>query len=208
MSAENRLLDGYVFSDDETYEKALKEREVIDYLKRNVDLSDSAQVLRLYQQSIRQNLFSTIIGFSFLRKLQDYLLSVEDIDNSEIGPIVLVKTEQDEKTEYDNALLRKENALSQKNIEKLSGAVNKFKGKYHITLTVTIILVVTVCVMFFISLSSNLPTIVNYRQKITNEYSSWQDELDEKEKELDKREQELNEKEVEYDANKEDTGSR
>lgn len=208
MSAKNRLLDGYVFSDDETYEKALKEKDVIEYLKRNVDFSDSAQVLRLYQQSIRQNLFSTIIGFSFLKKLQDYLLSIDDIDHNEIGPIVLIKTEQDEKTEYDNALLRKENALSQKKIKKLSGAVNKYKGKYNVTLTVTIILIVTVCVMFFISLSSNLPTIVNYKTKITDEYSTWQDELTEKEKELDKREQELNEKDVTNDANEEDTGSR
>lgn len=97
--------------------------------------------------------------------------------------------------------------LTEKN-KKLSGAVKKYKGKYNVTLTVTIILIVTVCVMFFISLSSNLPTIVNYRTKITDEYSSWQDELDEKEKELDKREQELNKKEVNKNADKEDTGSR
>lgn len=208
MSAKNRLLEGFLFSDDASYEKAKKDSEIIKYLKNKVNMSDPAQVLRLYQQAIEQDLFNTIIGYEFLKKLQDYLLSLDDINDAEVLPIPQNLTSKDTTGEYDNALLRKENVkLTEKN-KKLSGAVKKYKGKYNVTLTVTIILIVTVCVMFFISLSSNLPTIVNYRTKITDEYSSWQDELDEKEKELDKREQELNKKEVNQNADKEDTGSR
>jgi hypothetical protein len=208
MSAKNRLLEGFLFSDDASYEKAKKDSEIIKYLKNKVNMSDPAQVLRLYQQAIEQDLFNTIIGYEFLKKLQDYLLSLDDINDAEVLPIPQKLTSKDTTGEYDNALLRKENVkLTEKN-KKLSGAVKKYKGKYNVTLTVTIILIVTVCVMFFISLSSNLPTIVNYRTKITDEYSSWQDELDEKEKELDKREQELNKKEVNQNADKEDTGSR
>lgn len=208
MSAKNRLLEGFLFSDDASYEKAKKDSEIIKYLKNKVNMSDPAQVLRLYQQAIEQDLFNTIIGYEFLKKLQDYLLSLDDINDAEVLPIPQKLTSKDTTGEYDNALLRKENVkLTEKN-KKLSGAVKKYKGKYNVTLTVTIILIVTVCVMFFISLSSNLPTIVNYRTKITDEYSSWQDELDEKEKELDKREQELNKKEVNHNADKEDTGSR
>lgn len=208
MSAKNRLLEGFLFSDDASYEKAKKDSEIIKYLKNKVNMSDPAQVLRLYQQAIEQDLFNTIIGYEFLKKLQDYLLSLDDINDAEVLPIPQKLTSKDTTGEYDNALLRKENVkLTEKN-KKLSGAVKKYKGKYNVTLTVTIILIVTVCVMFFISLSSNLPTIVNYRTKITDEYSSWQDELDEKEKELDKREQELNKKEVNKNADKEDTGSR
>lgn len=208
MSAKNRLLEGFLFSDDASYEKAKKDSEIIKYLKNKVNMSDPAQVLRLYQQAIEQDLFNTIIGYEFLKKLQDYLLSLDDINDAEVLPIPQKLTSKDTTGEYDNALLRKENVkLTEKN-KKLSGAVKKYKGKYNVTLTVTIILIVTICVMFFISLSSNLPTIVNYRTKITDEYSSWQDELDEKEKELDKREQELNKKEVNQNADKEDTGSR
>lgn len=208
MSAKDRLLCGYTFLDDESYERAMKDREIIDYLKQNVNMSDSAKVLRLYQKSIEQDLFGSIVGLDFLKKLQEFLLSVEDIPNSEVIPIPQKLRTTEEKNEYDNALLRKEIKKSNDKVAKLSSAVKKYREKYNVTLTITVILAVMVCVMFFISLSSNLPTIVNYRTKIINEYSSWQEELTEKEKALNHREQELNKKEVEKNADEEDTGSR
>jgi len=51
-------------------------------------------------------------------------------------------------------------------------------------------------VMFFITLSSDLPTIVNYRTRLNNEYASWDEELKEREAALDLREKELMEREM------------
>lgn len=101
MSAKDRLLCGYTFLDDESYERAMKDREIIDYLKQNVNMSDSAKVLRLYQKSIEQDLFGSIVGLDFLKKLQEFLLSVEDIPNSEVIPIPQKLRTTEEKNEYE-----------------------------------------------------------------------------------------------------------
>jgi hypothetical protein len=47
--------------------------------------------------------------------------------------------------------------------------------------------------MFYVSTTINSPTILNYKEVITDEYSSWKQELDEREKELDEREAKLRE---------------
>ena len=56
---------------------------------------------------------------------------------------------------------------------------------------VNIILVVLVIIMFAISMSGSRPTVLNYRHTIENEYSSWKQELDEREKAINAREREL-----------------
>ena len=50
--------------------------------------------------------------------------------------------------------------------------------------------------MFYVSTTINSPTILNYKESITDEYASWKEQLDAREKELDKREAELNKREA------------
>lgn len=206
MSDKDRVLDGYCFSDEATYNAAKKDHDVIIYLKNQVDMNDSLQVLRLYQQAISQDLFKTVIGIDFLKKLQNYLLSIDDIDKSKVveipSSIASTGTLKDEPTEYDNALLRKENSAYKAREKKLRFTIDRYKNRFQVTLTITFILAVMVGVMFFITLSSKLPTIVNYRTKVINEYSSWEEELNSKEKALEEREQEIIKKEQENNADK------
>lgn len=50
--------------------------------------------------------------------------------------------------------------------------------------------------MFYISSTINSPTILNYKEAITDEYSTWKQQLDERERELNEREAELNAREA------------
>jgi hypothetical protein len=50
--------------------------------------------------------------------------------------------------------------------------------------------------MFYVSTTINSPTILNYKEVITDEYSSWKQQLDEREKELNEREAELDAREA------------
>ena len=81
------------------------------------------------------------------------------------------------------AELKKVRAIQQKKITLLTAS--------------TIILAVMVVVMFAITLTSKLPTIVNYKQMVTDEYASWEMELRNREDDVRRREQEVLEKEEE-----------
>ena len=50
--------------------------------------------------------------------------------------------------------------------------------------------------MFYVSTTINSPTILNYKETITDEYASWKEQLEAKEKELDAREAELSRREA------------
>ena len=56
---------------------------------------------------------------------------------------------------------------------------------------INILLVVLVLAMFVITLKSDNPNILNYRQAITNEYASWEQELTERENKVREKEQML-----------------
>ena len=58
-------------------------------------------------------------------------------------------------------------------------------------MTLAIILVLLVIAMFAISMSGSRPTVLNYRRTIENEYSSWKQQLDEREKAVREKEREL-----------------
>ena len=49
--------------------------------------------------------------------------------------------------------------------------------------------------MFYVSSTINSPTILNYEETITDQYSTWKQELDEREAELKAREKALEERE-------------
>lgn len=53
------------------------------------------------------------------------------------------------------------------------------------------ILVIMVILMFVISLTGRAPTILNYRSKVQNEYSEWEEELKAREDLIREREHEL-----------------
>jgi len=64
-----------------------------------------------------------------------------------------------------------------------------------VLLVICLTLLVCVCGMFYINSTINSPNILNYKETITDEFSSWKQELDQREKELNERERLIEEKE-------------
>ncbi len=60
-----------------------------------------------------------------------------------------------------------------------------------------IILIILIIAMFVIAANSSAPNIVNYERVLTDKYSSWKEELMQKEEELRQRERELEQRESE-----------
>ena len=207
MPKNDRTIDGFYFETDELYEEAHKEKLAIAYLSKQVDLLDNKQAVRLYQQAVSQKLFSTVVGLSFLRDIELRLKKDESIPNDQIMPVTVPLKEspskgmsslqpQDEPSNKKKEKIVKEDRKKEAYPFNEKTEAGKYRRRFHGAIAFVFILLATIGVMFFITLSSDLPTIVNYRTRLNNEYASWDEELKEREAALDLREKELMEREM------------
>ena len=95
----------------------------------------------------------------------------------------------------DTAVLKNEEKAKKKSAKKDTATtkeMNKYKKSYHVALFFAIVFGLSVVGMFIISeLSGNNVNIINYRNELINEYSTWETELKEWEAELKAREEAL-----------------
>lgn len=163
------IINGFVFHSEALAEKAKREVEGIKFVKSRTDMENPGMVLKVYNRIVEQRMFETPVGIGYMRELQDYLLAVPSIPKEEIFPIPV-----EEIIETD-----------------FKPAGNKKKGAFSASVIANIILVLAIVAMVLISLSSNLPTIVNYENKLLDKYSSWEQELSQREQAVKQKEREL-----------------
>ena len=92
-------MDRYTFESRESYEKAVKEEELIQQLKKKADLKNNKTVLKLYNKLVAEKTFSTVIGYDFLEELRTQILK-SGLVSEELLPEIPVKVE--EKKEQDH----------------------------------------------------------------------------------------------------------
>lgn len=83
---------------------------------------------------------------------------------------------------------QKEKVVEEKNTDPVD---YRYRELFHLTLTLCIVLFVSIVAMFIISSTSNNINILNYENEIIDKYSTWEQELSDREKELDAWEKEL-----------------
>lgn len=197
-----RTINGYYFADDRELFLARREEKAIEYLEKQVDFSSAQNVLALYRQAISQKLFSTQVGYDYLHSLQQWLVSSQEIPAEQIVPIPVISNGS---SLQDEASLSNDSDEEQPSKPAAQNGENRTRGlrdlllrerkKSRNLMIVLIVLIFMIAAMFFILLSSNLPTIVDYKEKLTDYYSSWDEELTEKEQSLNQREKNLKEEE-------------
>ena len=181
-------VDGFLFEDEATAELAKKEEEGVRFIKERTALNNPEVVYKLYKKLLDQELFVTPVGQRFLVELQNIILASGYVPTADIPPIKVAKVEAPEAEEE-----RPVKKVTKKIDKKVGG---EYRRPFYIALFFAIVFGVSVVGMFFINeLSSNSVNILNYREEIINEYSSWEAELKEKEAELREREKALRERE-------------
>ena len=186
MRMEKRLyeVEGFSFYEEGQVKQAEKEIAGIKYIKSKMDMENPEMILQIYNKTIREKLFETPVGFSYLKDLQEYLHAVPYIKDSDILPIPayrIVNVEQQIEPKQQKA--HKQIVVKEKNID--------FKKRYRVTLFFSVIFFVMIVGMFAVSFTSDSTTILNYENQIINKYETWEQELDAREQELDAREQAL-----------------
>ena len=213
-------VDGFLFEDEATAELAKKEEDGIRFIKERTALDNPEVVYKLFKKLLAEQLFVTPVGIRFLMELQNSLLACELIPKEEIpgipvAPIVLKAdgeaVQAEEKVEAD-AVVESDADAEKKNVnDKLSAKKEKkkkstqkkvqrvddgYKKPFYVALFFAIVFACSVAGMFMITeISGNNVNILNYREEILDEYSTWESQLKEKEAELAEWEAELESRE-------------
>ena len=178
-------VDGFLFEDEEIAQLAKKEEEGVRFIKERTALDNPEVVLKLYKKLLDEELFVTPVGIRFLIELQNILLTSVYISRDEI-PSIPVKT--------------LEGAEKIRVVEKLVESRGKdYKKPYYVALFFAIVFAVSVLGMFIINaISGNNVNIINYREEILDEYSSWESELRTEEERLQRWEETLEQREEQF----------
>ena len=183
---------GFAFSDEKMMEKAIKEQEGIRYIKKSSDMNDPKSVYELYCQMVRQRIFETPVGYTFLYDMQEYLRTNPSIFNDDIPaiPVVLHKEYANKRSEgrpRPNDAVKTKTKVIHKKIEKHVD----YKPWFRTSVTISIILLFIVIGMFIVTATSDNINIINYENALIEKYENWETQLNEREERLLEREKEL-----------------
>lgn len=189
------VVGGYQFEDAKDYEDAVNEKKAIKYLEGHVNLNDTAKVLQLYNTLLAKNMFRTPIGLEYMRRLRAALQKSSAV--KEGLPYVRVPSSAPQEEGDSRAAAREKNNAAAAKIKELEARCRKNKDGRRNSVILNIILIILIIAMFVIAANSSAPNIVNYERVLTDKYSSWKEELMQKEEELRQRERELEQRESE-----------
>ena len=193
---------GFVFRTKKEAELAQREIEGTKYLRQKLDMENPNAVFSIYQNLIEQDLFETPVGYCFLKELRDYLLMIPAISNEEVLaiPIRYPQTEEEEKKQKKEQKKEEQRKERQREKEKAKNKKEQkkegknYKGRCQFFMVTSLILLISVVSMMLLAATSDNVNILNYENKLIDKYSSWEQELEERELAVKEQEQALEEK--------------
>lgn len=193
---------GFVFRTKKEAELAQREIEGTKYLRQKLDMENPNAVFSIYQNLIEQDLFETPVGYCFLKELRDYLLMIPAISNEEVLaiPIRYPQTEEEEKKQKKEQKKEEQRKEWQREKEKAKNKKEQkkegknYKGRCQFFMVTSLILLISVVSMLLLAATSDNVNILNYENKLIDKYSSWEQELEEREQAVKEQEQALEEK--------------
>lgn len=163
-------VDGFLFSNMEDAELALKEKKQVEYLKTHMDLSASKNMLMVYEKANKEHLFRTPIGISYLQELRNQLLKA-GVGEENLSSICLYAN-------FEPRLRTRTEPARQRSVQSKK---EELKKKFHISILLNVLLAAAVIAMFWMAVKSNQPNILNYEKALQNRYAAWEQELTERE---------------------------
>lgn len=180
MKNEERfMVGGYMFGNQEDVKQAQEEERTFAFLEQKINYDDTHTTLRIYEKAIEEKIFKTPIGFEFLRKIQQEPMS-RGVPYEEIRPIPLYQ------------VFSRTQVVKPARKTRVKVKPDKTKIYLGASLLLNAALAAAIIGMFVISLLGDTPNMVNYRYRIEDEYSAWEQELTERENRIKERERELN----------------
>ncbi len=194
-----KIIGNYAFYEKEEYEKALNEEKAILYLRDVSKLEDPLQALKVYQQIISKNLFTTPIGIEFLTEMHEFLKNNDKTQNATIHPVPLylgnAKPVKDGIVAVDSLKSELRMNRMESDIEfRLRQTKEKYKrlqGTAFYMGCAIAFLITLIVMMFVITTNSNNVNILNYENRLLDKYATWEQELNDREDALREEERQL-----------------
>ena len=207
-------VEGFVFQTEEEARDARREAEGIQYIIAQNNMNDPDIVLKLYNGLIQKDVFSTPVGFAFLRRLRAHLNTIPYIRDEDLLPMPVQKTRSESKREdtaprsaekqvdvAPGSVAKRENTAPRSRTGGIRNGKRRLRGyriPFWISTFFAVVFALTLIGMFIITaVSKDNVTILNYENAVIDKYEAWEKELNEREIELQEREIELNERELE-----------
>lgn len=190
MLNEKRVVEGFAFDNDEEYQMALKDKEMFDILWEKIRNSDGKVVLELYETLLLSDKIKTVVGMYNVKLVQNYLIKNGYTTLNEITPIVgfvgkRVSTNDAMKSYEYNYKMK---YLAEKNV---NDKIVKYKSMVSTLKIAVIILSIVVAIMFGVQINGGTANYASAKEDIIDEYSEWEENLNNREKEVKEREEEL-----------------
>lgn len=165
---EELVVEGYRFATVADAETARMELKKIENLEQRLDYRRPQNVLLVYNRAVDNRVFLTPVGFSYLQKMQRELLKW-GVPADKVRPVPLYATFSNKTANSRSIRL----SVAQRHPE--------YQGRFLASLLVNIVLVILVALMILFAWNTDTPNIINYRQAIENEYSEWEQDLNQRE---------------------------
>ena len=191
MLSEKRIVEGFVFENEEEYQLALKDAELFDILWNKIKKSDRNVATELYDTLLTSDKIKTVVGMYNVKMLQNYLIQNGYVSESEINPIVgfvgrkVSTTDAMKSYEYSNRMKYMVN-------QKINDKLEKYKATVATLKVVVLILAVVIAVMFVVQANGGTANYASAKEAVIDEYSEWEQDLNDREKEVKEKEEELN----------------
>lgn len=166
------IVGGYEFLSENDAQKAAMDLSKIKLLEQRVKASRPADIKAVYEKSIENKIFKTPIGWGYLVGLRDKLLQSGYTDE-DLTPIPL------------NVSMTRRSAMEGINVkQRIIPAEPKKKSEFKtiFSIILNIVLLILVGLMFYVATTGESDNIINYRKNIINRYSSWEEDLTNREK--------------------------
>lgn len=138
---------GYSFLNTKDYNEAKREAESIDYIRTNTDLADSSKVLKLYNKLLDQKTMKTVVGYGFLKELQDAIIKQGVISEDNLPKICIEAKSNYIKQNLGNI------ADPDYNVQDVEGKeVEKLRNKYRNSRIINVFLCLIIIAMILINL--------------------------------------------------------
>lgn len=203
VNEKEMVLDGFKFSSRKEFERALKEKETIEYIVANTNMSDMKSVLKIYNKAVDKKSFQTVIGLSFVSNMRNKLVSSGTVMDKNLTyvPVVQKYVQVEKKPALDNDEIERK-------VEKYKKAYEDEAAGRKIRNMAIAFLSVLLAVLVIITLKSKYSVFTyftDYRSNMENElidkYEKWEQTLEDRQKAIDKEKKELEDKQ-ETDENK------
>ena len=186
-----RIVEGFEFENDEEYELALKDVEMFEILWKKIKNSDGQTAIEIYESLLASEKVKTVVGMYNVKMLQNYLVKCGYMTRENVMPIVgfvgkKVSTSEAMKSyEYTYRMKYMTN-------KKIDEKIAKYKSTVASLKVAVLILSIVIAVLFVVHANSGSANYASAKEAVIDEYSNWEESLNNRESKVKEKEEELN----------------